>query len=217
MTKALCSDDLVDKITEGVVSRAEASDLLPFEKNNSTAEGPTAAADVHSHPSVRHVIEKFWAATTTGDENVVDQARYVYLHIRIQKAMLPDFVKSDAIAFATEEFNEELDKKRLSGSRPTSLDKSAFFNSIFEVAESWSEIAEAAAYTHFLSLLLARIVCPATGALYKSLDDVHYCAELSEPAKPQAFWSGGWDIGYRGGVGAGTKKGTYHIVYTVRM
>merc|ERR1711977_315449 len=212
---------LVEKMVEGVKSKGDVSagELLPFERGQTVNEycGPHAK-EAGDDPAVIRAVDAFWDACRDNDEATVGEAAYIYLHVRVQKAMLADFDKCEAMEMAHEEFDEELtkgvhltlrsrdsmavDRQQLHASRR--LDYTSFFASVFEIVDSWTEERDPYVYARFLTLLLERITNPETGRLFESLDDIHYRPIIinHDPA-PMGEARGvclRWDPEYIGGV-----------------
>merc|ERR1711939_673822 len=231
----------VDKVTSDVKTRKDArssEELLSFEKSGRCDEyaGEKAAASVQDDAGVIKAVDAFWASLKR-DFNLetedmaeeeahlclIGEAEYSYLHLRVQKAVMPDFKKREALEIAKEEYAEELEKcaklklrevgcpykpserirdgKALQQARR--LDYTAFFAAIFEIVDSWTEETDAHAYAQFLLLLHSRIT---DGLKFLPLEDITYCAALESFQHTAKDVCPLWDREYIGGVGAGRKK-----------
>merc|ERR1711871_609346 len=111
---------LVEQLTTGVMTRADITDeaeLLSFEKQTDVSEYCGPQAQIQDHPSVIAAVDKFWQSCNVlcerlqfTDESTISEREYKHLHLRVQKAMLPDWNKVEALEIAREEFQEELGK-----------------------------------------------------------------------------------------------------------
>lgn len=188
-------------------AKAQAFALQPCDKAAFEAERRALQDD----PEIQAAIDAFWRAfgpPEDGDEaGAMDEAKYAYMHVRVQKALVPGWDAMRAIELAQKEFAADLARglqlqriRRPAGSRaalPTAearrlrapmrlLDFTSFFASIFEIADVWTEEVDSGVYAHFLWQLYKRIVDAATGAPVEPVGAIACMVDDGEEADAEA-------------------------------
>jgi len=241
--------------------------LLPFELAQTDPSASTNEYDPKSEggqrralamaPRVVDAIDAFWLMMTARNQqeeaeekDAIDEKSYTHMHVRIQKAMQPEFNFDTAVSLAGEEFAADLARGALLKSRRPSfaplswvaptveqrqndrenrlMDYTAFFASVFEIVDSWTDEVVEDTYVQFLQLLLARISRPVvtdapegtvrTDVLIDDLGAISSQPSFERSPSAQegdyAKLTPHWDPGYLGGAKMTIEKARKTKFYT---
>ena len=146
----------------------------------STAESLKARHRLKSDESVRAALHAWWAAvkangllTEDAAEPVLRREGYEIIFLRFHKLLLDTWNYDEAKATVAEDWIEDLGDSETRGGMPQEV----FFASLFELADLWTPIIDAAVYAEFLRRLLAS--CFEAGGKLCSLDSVTFDPALT--------------------------------------
>ena len=99
-------------------------------------------------PVIRHAIAEFWKGLDSikDREGCVRKEEYLLVNARLHKALIPDVTDEDAAVSGPHDWEKDCGKKM-------QMDYADFFESFFELADIWTEIADIDEYEAFLEHL----------------------------------------------------------------
>ena len=144
----------------GVVLEVEADEekesvprWLQGDASLNTEEALRARNALRRHPLVMDVLQTWWSTTlrslqSGGDTHLAQLSRvhYVNLHVKISKVMVSEFDESEALHAAMEDWECDCH------GQPT-LGRGEFLDSLFQLADVWTDGISAREYADFLQQL----------------------------------------------------------------
>jgi adenylate kinase family enzyme/YHS domain-containing protein len=129
---------------------------VPYYQQGSRKHESSGIADqrnkIKYSSQVRDSINRFWSLAPKNPAGCIEKSFYIQLCLRINKLLYYQFTTESNLAVIEEDWENDCEGN-------SSLDYTQFYNTLFQLADVWTEEVASGTYSEFLMKVYRRITC----------------------------------------------------------